>query len=96
MKATSVPLSDQQKGPPRRVRIFEQGAPNAVGKLVIIPPNCSFSEFLLMCGKKLGVKALQGDVETKENKKKKQKKKQKKENICLIVLFKCFSMTHVR
>ena len=43
----------------RRVRVLERGAGRG-GKLVLLGPNASLSDLLLQCGRKLGLKALQG------------------------------------
>jgi hypothetical protein len=48
---------EQHVGRPRRVRIFEKGG--SVAKLVVLGENATLSELLLVCGKKLGLKAMQ-------------------------------------
>jgi hypothetical protein len=48
---------EQHVGKTRRVRIFEKGG--SVAKLVVVGENATLSELLLLCGKKLGLKAMQ-------------------------------------
>ena len=44
----------------RRIRVLQRGTGDPVGKLVVVPDNCSFSQLMLLCGRKLGLKATQG------------------------------------
>ncbi len=40
-----------------RVRVFEQGTPTGVGKVVLVPST--LAALLLLCGRKLGLRATQ-------------------------------------